>query len=389
MKDSCGGAAAGRDEGARPGHHVPRVHGALVACTRWPPLYMTANTLAASKHYLPSKQIPCLGIVPPQRCLAAPGCIAKMLRQTCRIRHACMSTFASRESLISAYNETLLLGMRACPGADEIRLNSAQALIDGFAAHGMHQEVHALIEEQRARGIPVSPKRYITLLAAIRCALALPQLEKNFWQTAVSQAPVTSTAPYHAKMSETRRPVDMAWHGCSTAGEEPPTQGTGLPPRPRLRPPDVPPLVYAALEQGIAAAQSHATDDAAASAGSGAASADGEPDELGGERGAEELAGGADPGPDPAAGAAGPDEGGKRDAEGSAAPSAEALPIISEAIRTLQALGCACLSPDWQRALAQVGDGRVHMDTASHGLMQAHPGMVQPWATCCAGMPYQ
>ena len=30
---SCGGAAAGRDEGARPGHHLSCVHGAHLACT--------------------------------------------------------------------------------------------------------------------------------------------------------------------------------------------------------------------------------------------------------------------------------------------------------------------------------------------------------------------
>lgn len=148
------------------------------------------------------------------------------------------------------------------------------------------------------------------------------------------------------------------------AGEEPPTPGTGLPPRPRLRPADVPRLVYAALEQGIAAAQSPAHADAATSAGSGAASAGGEADELAGERGADELARGADPGPDPAAGPAGSDEGGKRDAEASAAPSAEALPVISEAIRTLQAMGCACPSPGWHQALAQVDNGRVRMGSA-------------------------
>ena len=147
---------------------------------------------------------------------------------------------------------------------------------------------------------------------------------------------------------ETQPSVDAALHGCSTAGEEPPTQGTGLPPRPRLRPADVPRLVYAALEQGIAAAQSPqspADADAAMSTGSGAASAGGEPDiEPGGELGADELAGGADPGKDPAAVPAGSDEGSKGGAEASAETSAEALPVISEAIRTLQALGCARLS---------------------------------------------
>ena len=154
-------------------------------------------------------------------------------------------------------------------------------------------------------------------------------------------------------------------HGCSTAGEEPPTQGTGLPPRPRLRPADVPRLVYAALEQGIAAAQSPADADAAASAGSGAARAGGKADELAGagEREADELVGGADP--DPAAGPTGSHEGSKSDAEAGAATSAEALPVISEAIRTLQALGCACHS----LALAiscfvQADNGRVHMGSA-------------------------
>lgn len=137
--------------------------------------------------------------------------------------------------------------------------------------------------------------------------------------------------------------VDVALHGCSTAGEEQPTQGTGLPPRPRLRPADVPRLVYAALEQGIAAAQSHAHADAAAIAGIDSGTAGSQPDELGGRRGDDELAGAADPDPDPTADHAGSHEGSKRDAEASAAPSAEALPIISEAIRTLQALGCAWL----------------------------------------------
>ena len=91
-------------------------------------------------------------------------------------------------------------------------MRPAQALIDGFAAHGMHQEVHALIEEQRARGIPVSPKRYITLLAAIRCApareglLAPPLLGKVCWQAAVSQAPVTRSAPRSAVVMLKRSP---------------------------------------------------------------------------------------------------------------------------------------------------------------------------------------
>ena len=191
--------------------------------------------------------------------------------------------------------------------------------------------------------------------------------------------------------AEAQSLVDVVLHECSTAGEDPPTQGTGLPPRPRLRPADVPRLVYAALEQGIAAAQSPADADAAASAGSGAASAGGKADEIAGagEHGADELAGGADPNPDPAAGPAGFEEGGKSDAEARAATSAEALPVISEAIRTLQALGCACHS----LALAiscfiQADSGRVHMGSAFarpavplQAQMQAHSGMMQPWAT--------
>ena len=67
--------------------------------------------------------------------------------------------------------EALALVMRAQFSPQETRCGFAQALVDGFAWHGMHQEVHALIEEQRARGLPISPKRYITLLAAIRCVL--------------------------------------------------------------------------------------------------------------------------------------------------------------------------------------------------------------------------
>ena len=175
----------------------------------------------------------------------------------------------------------------------------------------------------------------------------------------------------------------VALHARSIAGQERRTEGTGLPPRPRLRPDDVPRLVYAALEQGIAAAQNpaHADADAATGAGTGATSAGSEPDELAGRRAAGELAQGADPDPDPGADPAGSDEGSKRYAAG-AAPSAEALPVISEAIRTLQALGCAALDP--AMALSPGASPRQwsHADghrasTALARPLQAHPGSEQ------------
>ncbi|KAK9846630.1 hypothetical protein WJX81_007956 [Elliptochloris bilobata] len=165
------------------------------------------------------------------------------------------------------------------------------ALVQAFAAIGMHEEVQALIDEQRARGLAVIPYQHCKLLKAIR------------------------VAGENAVMAEGTQTQLLTLYA------------TGLPARPLMRTTDVPGLVHGALEQGIAAASIQApggSDDNADSNG-------GKGEQLKAE-------GFPDPVPDPSS----PAEGTEPVAlPGDAGTSLhrKALPVISEAINTLQALG--------------------------------------------------